>query len=84
MSVFLLALVVLYMWYVYVSVYFQAAVLHDTVEDTDTSFEELEQIFGIEVRDIVAECSDDKTLPKLERKRLQVRVLARKMKLCNP
>ena len=51
----------------------QAAVLHDTVEDTDTSFEELEKVFGQEVKNIVAEVSDDKSLPKMERKRLQVR-----------
>ena len=51
----------------------QAAFLHDTVEDTDTSFDELEQVFGEEVRNLEAECSDDKALPKEERKRLQVR-----------
>ena len=50
----------------------QAAVLHDTVEDTQTTFDELELNFGPEVRQIVQECSDDKTLPKMERKRLQV------------
>jgi (p)ppGpp synthase/HD superfamily hydrolase len=42
------------------------------VEDTDTSFEELEEVFGLEVRNIVAEVSDDKSLPKAERKKLQV------------
>ncbi|CAG8539369.1 14191_t:CDS:2 [Ambispora leptoticha] len=50
----------------------QAAILHDTVEDTDTTFEELELHFGKEVKDIVEECTDDKTLPKLDRKRLQI------------
>lgn len=50
----------------------QAAVLHDTVEDTDTTFEELEAKFGAEVCQIVREVSDDKSLPKMERKRLQV------------
>lgn len=49
-----------------------AAILHDTVEDTDTTFEELEQRFGAKIRGIVEECSDDKTLPKMERKRLQI------------
>jgi guanosine-3',5'-bis(diphosphate) 3'-pyrophosphohydrolase len=52
----------------------QAAVLHDTVEDTDTTFEELEAKFGAEVCQIVREVSDDKSLPKMERKRLQVRL----------
>lgn len=50
----------------------QAAVLHDTVEDTDTTFEELEAKFGAEVCQIVRDVSDDKSLPKMERKRLQV------------
>lgn len=49
-----------------------AAFLHDTVEDTDTNFEEIETNFGIEVRKIVEEVTDDKSLPKLERKRLQI------------
>lgn len=49
-----------------------AAILHDTVEDTNTTFEELEEHFGTEVRNIVAECTDDKSLPKQERKRLQI------------
>lgn len=52
--------------------FMQAAVLHDTVEDTCTTFEELEQSFGAEVKGLVAEVSDDKSLPKMERKRLQV------------
>lgn len=49
-----------------------AAILHDTVEDTDTSFEEIEQNFGLRVRQIVAEVTDDKSLAKAERKRLQI------------
>ncbi|KAJ3035940.1 Guanosine-3',5'-bis(diphosphate) 3'-pyrophosphohydrolase MESH1 [Rhizophlyctis rosea] len=50
----------------------QAAVLHDTVEDTDTTLAELESHFGAEVAHIVKECTDDKALPKAERKRLQI------------
>jgi guanosine-3',5'-bis(diphosphate) 3'-pyrophosphohydrolase len=49
-----------------------AAILHDTVEDTDTSFEEIEDNFGVEIRNIVDEVTDDKNLPKMERKRLQI------------
>jgi GTP diphosphokinase / guanosine-3',5'-bis(diphosphate) 3'-diphosphatase len=49
-----------------------AALLHDTVEDTDTTFEELEQEFGPTIAGIVREVTDDKSLPKNERKRLQV------------
>jgi len=50
----------------------QAAVLHDTLEDTHTTPEELEARFGPEVRRVVEEVTDDKRLPKQERKRLQV------------
>jgi guanosine-3',5'-bis(diphosphate) 3'-pyrophosphohydrolase len=49
-----------------------AAVLHDTIEDTETSPEELEARFGPEVRALVLEVTDDKRLPKGERKRLQI------------
>lgn len=49
-----------------------AAVLHDTVEDTDTTLDEIEDNFGVEIRGIVAEVTDDKSLPKQERKRLQI------------
>lgn len=48
------------------------AVLHDTVEDTDTSPEEILTEFGEEVADIVKQVTDDKNLPKAERKRLQI------------
>lgn len=50
----------------------QSAVLHDTIEDTQTTGEELEQHFGAVVRRIVEEVTDDKSLPKAERKRLQI------------
>lgn len=49
-----------------------AAVLHDTVEDTETSYEELVENFGKRVADVVMEVTDDKTLAKADRKRLQV------------
>lgn len=49
-----------------------AAILHDTVEDTDTTFDEIEEHFGKTIRDIVAEVTDDKSKPKQERKRLQI------------
>jgi guanosine-3',5'-bis(diphosphate) 3'-pyrophosphohydrolase len=49
-----------------------AAVLHDTVEDTDTTFEEIGAMFGAEVADIVREVTDDTKLDKAERKRLQI------------
>jgi (p)ppGpp synthase/HD superfamily hydrolase len=46
--------------------------LHDTLEDTATEREELEARFGPEVAAIVAEVTDDKSLKKAERKRLQI------------
>ncbi len=49
-----------------------AALLHDTIEDTNATSEEIAQLFGNEVHSIVLEVTDDKNLPKLERKRLQV------------
>ena len=50
----------------------QAALLHDTVEDTDTSYEELTQHFGRRVADVVMEVTDDKNLEKSRRKALQI------------
>ena len=50
----------------------QAAILHDTIEDTETTGAELEEKFGPAVRRIVDEVTDDKSLPKLERKDLQI------------
>ncbi|WP_221030925.1 HD domain-containing protein [Actomonas aquatica] len=49
-----------------------AAVLHDTVEDTATTREEIATTFGETVAALVMECTDDKSLEKAERKRLQV------------
>lgn len=49
-----------------------AALLHDTVEDTDTTAAELAQAFGAEISGVVLEVTDDRSLPKAERKRLQV------------
>jgi len=50
----------------------QAAILHDTLEDTQTTPEELEAAFGPAVRQVVEEVTDNKQLPKAERKRLQI------------
>lgn len=49
-----------------------AALLHDVLEDTETSAEELQAAFGVEVCALVQEVSDDKTLPKAQRKALQI------------
>ncbi len=49
-----------------------AALLHDTVEDVGVTKEELTERFGSDVAELVMEVTDDKSLPKAERKRLQV------------
>src|ERR1039458_9038680 len=49
-----------------------AALLHDTVEDTGVTKEVLVETFGSDVADLVMEVTDDKSLPKAERKRLQI------------
>jgi guanosine-3',5'-bis(diphosphate) 3'-pyrophosphohydrolase len=48
------------------------ALLHDTVEDTETTFEELATIFGDDVAQVVREVTDDKSLPKATRKQQQI------------
>jgi guanosine-3',5'-bis(diphosphate) 3'-pyrophosphohydrolase len=49
-----------------------AALLHDTIEDTATSEQELSGAFGTDVADIVREVTDTKWLKKGSRKRLQI------------
>ena len=45
-----------------------AGILHDVVEDTKYSLEDIEKIFGKDVRDIVDEVTEDKSLSWKERK----------------
>ena len=49
-----------------------AALLHDTIEDTDTTAGEIEIEFGSRVRGIVEEVTDNKLLSYAERKQLQI------------
>jgi GTP diphosphokinase / guanosine-3',5'-bis(diphosphate) 3'-diphosphatase len=49
-----------------------AALLHDTIEDTETSYDELRGQFGDEIADVVLELTDTKWLEKNSRKRLQI------------
>lgn len=49
-----------------------AAILHDTIEDTETTYDELVRHFGHAVADAVMEVTDDKSLPKTERKARQI------------
>ncbi|MEO5857602.1 MAG: HD domain-containing protein [Pyrinomonadaceae bacterium] len=49
-----------------------AAILHDTVEDCGVTGEEIANLFGKTIAGYVLEVTDDKSLPKVERKRLQI------------
>ena len=66
-----------------------AAVLHDTIEDTETTNEEIKELFGAKVCKMVLELTDDKSLPKATRKQLQIEhaphisVGAQQIKLCD-
>lgn len=65
------------------------ALLHDTIEDTQTTPEEIETLFGKEVLELVLEVTDDKRLTKAERKRLQIlhapqrSARAKQLKICD-
>lgn len=48
-----------------------AGILHDTIEDTEVTYEEIEKLFGKKIADIVNDVTEqDKSLPWAERKRL--------------
>ena len=49
-----------------------AALLHDTIEDTDTTYDDIRGEFGKAIADLVAEVTDAKFLEKAARKRIQV------------
>lgn len=49
-----------------------AAVLHDTIEDTETTTAELEAEFGSRIASVVLEVTDDKSLRKADRKQQQI------------
>jgi len=49
-----------------------AALLHDAIEDCEVPHKLIAETFGADVADLVAEVTDDKSLPKEERKRLQI------------
>jgi (p)ppGpp synthase/HD superfamily hydrolase len=55
-----------------------AGFLHDTIEDTTTAAEELRERFGADILGLVLEVTDDKSLPKLERKQLQIEMTPKK------
>lgn len=65
------------------------AILHDTIEDTETTKKELIENFGERVTSYVLEMTDDKSLPKQERKKLQIEnassksIGAKQIKLCD-
>ena len=49
-----------------------AALLHDTIEDTDATADEIDQVFGSRIRSIVEELTDNKELSYSERKQFQI------------
>ncbi len=53
------------------------AALHDTIEDTETTKEELVQAFGADIANTVLELTDNKSLPRSERKRRQIEYASR-------
>lgn len=55
-----------------------AAWLHDAVEKTRISNDEIESFFGLRVASLVAEVSDDKSLPEAERHRMQIETIGQK------
>lgn len=55
-----------------------AALLHDVLEDTDTSSEEIEKLFGKDILNIVLEVTDDKSLTKEVRKQKQIDEISKK------
>lgn len=56
----------------------QAALLHDTIEDTQTTFEEIEANFGVTIRRFVEEVTEDKKLTRPERKQWWIDTAAQK------
>jgi len=49
-----------------------AALLHDTIEDTDTISADIEMQFGLRILELVEAVTDDKSLAKEERKKRQI------------
>src|SRR5689334_7643413 len=49
-----------------------AALLHDTVEDTETTRDEIARVFSLQIADLVMEVTDDKSLAKDQRKEMQI------------
>jgi (p)ppGpp synthase/HD superfamily hydrolase len=55
-----------------------AALLHDAIEDCEVPRELIAESFGADVADLVAEVTDDKSLPKAERKEMQAKTASKK------
>jgi GTP diphosphokinase / guanosine-3',5'-bis(diphosphate) 3'-diphosphatase len=55
-----------------------AALLHDAIEDGEVPYDLIEGAFGTDVADLVMEVTDDKRLPKEQRKKIQVETAPKK------
>jgi len=55
-----------------------AALLHDAIEDQEVPLEFIEREFGKRVADVIGHVSDDKALPKEERKKKQIKTASKK------
>ena len=51
--------------------------LHDTIEDTSTDFDDINERFGLEVAEMVAQVTKDKRLPKKEREKKYIKNLSK-------
>ena len=56
-----------------------AALLHDAIEDQEVPIELLEGEFGKRAADVVSQVTDDKALPKEERKKKQIKTASEKI-----
>ncbi len=54
----------------------QSALLHDTIEDTDTDYDDIQESFGTKVADCVAALTKDMRLPEPEREKEYIRCLS--------
>jgi len=57
-----------------------AGILHDTIEDTNTTYEEIKETFGVDIADMVAAESEDKSKSWKQRKQTTIDRLPKESK----